>query len=338
MGDLPITEAQILALFFQTLFYGIYIATSFPTWEILATTSIGRLKRLSDLNWFMVGASCIFFLVSTLEVSLSCYHVIRAFVLTAPGGAAADFLHLSEWINVFKSTNIAISASTSDVVLIYRCYIVYNRNWKIIVPSSLMLIAYMFIGFAIPIIQSRVVGAAAISEAQQVVKFIHASLAISVAQNVLTTVLLVWQIWSVDKRTSGSVYATQNGIPTQRSTLRNIIRIIIESGIMITFAMAASLITALVNSNADYITSDSGVIITGIAFNMIVLRTARNSASRSASESDSRMATIPLHHLSRHRETDTKHQTVHVMVEHETTRDIDSGGDNLNEVEKGYAR
>ena len=90
---------------------------------------------------------------------MNCYRLIQGYVVHAgdPGGPAAWFGALSPWDHVLKDTlfatqeilgdAVAVSAPFEPVVAcvlmiakIYRTYIVWNRNWKIVAPLTVLLI------------------------------------------------------------------------------------------------------------------------------------------------------------------------------------------------------
>lgn len=67
--------------------------------------------------------------------------------------------------------------------------------------------------------------------------------------------LLVYRIWRVDS--SGRKYLMSNGTgKSAQGRLRNVMRIIIESGLMYSVIALLTFITIIVGSNAVYVTSD----------------------------------------------------------------------------------
>ena len=74
-----------------------------------------------------------------------------------------------------------------------------------------------------------------------------------------TAGLIVWRIWGVNKRSSPVVTRANGrvrGVPTPRTKLEQVIRIIIESGLIYTTLVVATFICELAKSNAIYGVSD----------------------------------------------------------------------------------
>ncbi|KAJ7595109.1 hypothetical protein C8J56DRAFT_777029 [Mycena floridula] len=319
MVDFPITTAQLIGMFLECLFYGIYITTCFPCWMTLLTTG-SRMKCLAELNLVMIAASTVFFMISTLDVSLGLYHNIKSFVLySGPGCAAAELLNVSDWVNVVDTV---IQAGVSDAVLIYRCFIVYNRSWKVIIPSLALLVGFLFCGISMVHLEAMLRENVPVN-VRQIGSYAQASLGIMIMQNVVTTGLLVWKIWSVDKQSRQLELGTNSGNSPRHIGLRKVIQILMESGLLLTVCAIISFIAALCKSNADYPTTDSAtVVIVGISFNLIIIRSTKNSCLDNQIETGT---TIPLQQFSRPRagmlDGSNKHQAVHVMVSHNTTYD-----------------
>jgi hypothetical protein len=103
MEDFPITEAQIVALFMESVFWGIYLVTFFLSLRSLLFTNNFERRRFSTINWPMVVvvfAMCSF---ATLDVAVGLLHNIQAFVLyKGAGGAAEEFSNISDWVNITK--------------------------------------------------------------------------------------------------------------------------------------------------------------------------------------------------------------------------------------------
>lgn len=98
----PVTEAQLTALFLQSIFYGILLVTfGFSTRALF--TYRGRLKRSKEINWLVVVVTFISLCIASLDLSLVYYGNMRAFVFyQGKGGPTAEFTRISSWINITK--------------------------------------------------------------------------------------------------------------------------------------------------------------------------------------------------------------------------------------------
>jgi len=102
------------------------------------------------------------------------------------------------------------------------------------------------------------------------VPYVDSMLALTLAMNVLTTSLIVYRIWSIEKKSSEIVATTSRS--RRASRLRNVIRILIESAALYTISVIVFTCTYVAGSNANYGTSDNVVQIIGICFNLIIIR------------------------------------------------------------------
>jgi len=94
--------------------------------------------------------------------------------------------------------------------------------------------------------------------------FIVSALSFTVALNILTTSLIVLRLWSVSREIRPQI--------TGRPYLGLVMRIIIESGLLYTLTAIITLGTGVLKNGADYIAAAALVQITGIAFNLIIIR------------------------------------------------------------------
>lgn len=103
MDKFPITEAQIVGLFLESVFWGFYIITFVLCLRSLLFEATWELKRPSKLNWPMLLVTLAMCIFATLDVAIGLMHNIEAFVLyTGPGGALEEFSNISDWVNIIK--------------------------------------------------------------------------------------------------------------------------------------------------------------------------------------------------------------------------------------------
>ncbi|OCH94041.1 hypothetical protein OBBRIDRAFT_217729 [Obba rivulosa] len=275
---LGLTQAQILALFFTNIFLGIHLVTfAMALWAQLVKNP-GRGRKI---NWLLVSVTLVLGTIGMLDATLGTVLNIEAW-----SGGGLDVFTNDSWINDVRVVDQIIPPVVGDAMLTYRCWIVYERNWKSIVVPVFLWIAGSVLSVVIIVKSVTIKSASGVNDPSLTV-FYGVALALTVALNVITTSLIVIRIW----RTSRNV---RRYIREGHERLIYVIRIIVESGLMYTLAAMATLFTAVTQSNADYIVGDCLVQITGIAFNLIIVRFDQNLASRSANQSqiDSR-PTVP---------------------------------------------
>jgi len=98
----PVTEAQIVALFMESVFYGIYLVSLFYCMRALLWSQVNR-KMKNDINWPMLVVTLLLATFATLDVAFGLRHVLDAFIFyKGPGGAATELEDISYWVNVMK--------------------------------------------------------------------------------------------------------------------------------------------------------------------------------------------------------------------------------------------
>ncbi|KAH9913022.1 uncharacterized protein B0H18DRAFT_1216689 [Fomitopsis serialis] len=271
MGALPIAEAQLVALFMQSVTYGVHMVTfaiCIYTWFSRSSSSWTSASRI----WLSVAIA--FFVIGTCDVSFNLYHNLMAFVLpTASSGANTVFDQASNWVNVIRSVWFYIGASLSDAALIYRCWMVYasSRHRAIvgIVPLVLWLAC---IAFAVMIlyILGTLDADTTIPEIPQLQPYLYSFYLTTVVLNLLTTGLIIFRLWRAHKRTSS--FFTRSWRVRSRLSLANVILIMVESALLYTTTVVISVVLDLARSNMYYGVADIGLEVAGISFDMIIIR------------------------------------------------------------------
>ncbi|EJF60321.1 hypothetical protein DICSQDRAFT_171278 [Dichomitus squalens LYAD-421 SS1] len=262
----PIDVAQIVALFLESMFYGLYLV-SFGM--CMYTMLLKSRSRHRQRTVFLVVA-LLLFIFATLDVALLLRHVLDAFVwYHGPGGAIGEFSDISYWVNAMKTVNYVAQTSIADGMLIYRCYIVYGGNWLVPVPLCILWIAGMIVEAFTCYIEFTLHSDAFLN-AGQLTPFITSTLSITLVLNLIATSMIVYKIWSIERR-SRAIF-TMSSVASGTEGLRRAMRIIIESGLMYSVGVIVFFVVYLANNNAQYGVSDCVVQIIGISFNLIIIR------------------------------------------------------------------
>lgn len=86
-----VDEAQLVALFLESLFYGIYLVTLFVCVRVLFWDSQGKGFK-KKVNWSLVVVALLMAVFSTLDVTLGLKHACDAFIFfQGPGGPNGEF-------------------------------------------------------------------------------------------------------------------------------------------------------------------------------------------------------------------------------------------------------
>ncbi|KAF8157258.1 hypothetical protein B0H34DRAFT_712941 [Crassisporium funariophilum] len=272
MSKFPITEAQITGLFVESIFFGVHLITvGYCMQALLATRT--RWRRPSEINWTMVCVSLALYANATFDVCLGFYHTLKAFVFfTGQGGAVAEFTNISDWINVSRSLTVVIQTMIGDAMLIYRCWVLYDKSW-IVVAFSVILWLGCFSTTVWVIYLEATLHSRVLVSASQLLPAGTSFWALTIVLNIITTGLLLWRIRSVEL--SNKRYRINTVGKQRRSSLQNVMRSIIESGLIYSIAAFTTFVTFVTGSNAVYVTTDAEIQIVGIVFNLIIIRSSR---------------------------------------------------------------
>jgi len=110
-------------------------------------------KRNTPANRWILGAtSIVLFVFSTAHIAASLRQLLEAFIYIPPD--AIPLYSTLFWVNeraalsVFKTAIYDTTVWLQDLILIWRLYIVWDRNWKICIPPFVVDLAHMGAAYA----------------------------------------------------------------------------------------------------------------------------------------------------------------------------------------------
>ncbi|TFY75973.1 hypothetical protein EWM64_g8041 [Hericium alpestre] len=230
-------------------------------------------QQRKGLRWRLLLVALLLFVFASLDVALSLRHVLMAFIwYRGPGGALAEFLDISSWVNVLQTVCYNAQTSIADAMLIYRCYVIYGQSWKI--ASALSVMWGGCVICEVILCYLEITSGRDTDLDSPFVKPVATSvLIITLVLNFIATFLIVHKIWAIQRLVSRVRLSAEGDTAAgDNSPLLRAIRIVVESGMMYTLAVLIFVIMHLANNYAQYPLSDSIVEIIGIAFNLIIIR------------------------------------------------------------------
>ncbi|RXW13945.1 hypothetical protein EST38_g11912 [Candolleomyces aberdarensis] len=275
MATFDVTAAQIVGLFMASVFYGIYLITFFSCIRVLLWRD-GKMKSWGSINKMMVLAAFGMLVFGTLDVSFGLRRNLDAFVFQFAKGVhpADEFAEISDWVNVMKFADYAAQTFIGDGILIYRCYIIFNKRWRVVVLPILMWLATAVCSGVTVYIEATI-GSGDLGQSQ-FEPFISSTLSLTLATNVITTALIVYRIYKIQSRAANHTVSTGS----TSSPYSRLIRTLIECGAMYTASIIVLFACYLADSNAILPVSNSVVQIIGITFNLLILNIDRGSATQ----------------------------------------------------------
>ncbi|KAF8639085.1 hypothetical protein AX16_010391 [Volvariella volvacea WC 439] len=278
----PIDAAQLVGLFMESIFYGtvlcIFLVTFFSCIRVLIHPE-NTFKQLHEINWKMMIAAILMFIFGTMDVAFGLVRNFDAFI-HFDGDPIDEFSNTDNWVNVMKMACYVAQTFVGDAILLYRCWVVYNRRYLIVLLPTLVWIAGTVSG-AMTIWAEATLSnnnADSLLNASKIVPFITSMLSLTLAVNVIVTSMIVWRIHSVRRPLKHrSVLSMDDG------PLANVLRVLIESGLMYTISIVILFILYMANNNGQFGVSNAVVQIIGITFNLIITRVDRGRATQVSS-------------------------------------------------------
>ncbi|KAJ7439066.1 hypothetical protein B0H11DRAFT_2103248 [Mycena galericulata] len=258
----PLDKTFLVAAWLEVLAYGCFFVVFF----IGVYIHFGFHKGQSLHNKIMFCISVLMFIIATMHLAINVFRLIRGYVdfALAPGGPAGYIGTLNRWDHMMKDTLYATQSMVGDAAAIYRCWILWSRDYRVIViPASLLMITIGSGYYITDVLYPRENPDASIFS-PTLLKFITLFYAIAVTQNIITTGLMSWRLWQGERRIGGHRLG--------ESTLMPILRILIESAALYLFVEILLLATYAVNYNVQYIILESVTPIAGLTFSLITIR------------------------------------------------------------------
>ncbi|KAI0074050.1 hypothetical protein K474DRAFT_1568913, partial [Panus rudis PR-1116 ss-1] len=250
-------KAYLTAIWLETVFYGMNFVLF---WSCLVILTIKR--RTPRINVILVSVAIAMFTFSTAHVSLGFQRLIEGFITRRdrPGGPAAFFSDVSIPGNVVKVGIHTVNSIIGDSVVVWRCYLVWGREWKMCVIPILLVMASAVCGFAQTVYFAR--AKALHSAFAHILQVWNGSLfSLSLATNVTVTMLISLRVWYLLRDFGGK----------KNFRYYRVLMIVIESGMIYSVALICEITLYFLTSNAFYIVYDPIAQLTAIAPTMILV-------------------------------------------------------------------
>jgi len=248
--------SAILAIILESILYGI---SSFLFG--IAVWSLTYQRKSAEVPRSMLAAACLLFLLSTLRVVLDVSHVWEGFMYSTN----IDLFFDDVSKDTVKNALYEVETLVGDAIVIYRCYVVWQRIDVIIIPV---------IGwFTVAVTATYTVWSMSqlpmtpdIVFLQETRKWVIAFYTMALFTNLIATSVLAFKLWLVHRRSSR--------LRTTKSKVYPILLVIMECGALYSMSLVTMMATYLSGSNGAYIILDMIGQIIPITFSLIIVRTA----------------------------------------------------------------
>ncbi|KAG6865532.1 hypothetical protein C0991_001725 [Blastosporella zonata] len=207
---------------------------------------------------------------------MNCIRMLAGYIDHAdtPGGPVAYIGNLRPWDHILKDTLYATQENLGSAAAIYRCWILWNKNWKVILLPITLLIANLVSGYTVCATYAVVLPTDTVFNSR-LDRWIKTFYSVAVILNIMTTGLMGIRIWTTHRKSAS--------YSVGQSKLLPVLQILVESAALQLVVEIVLLALYCSNINAQYIVLESVASIVGITFNAITLRIKFHAMSQSTS-------------------------------------------------------
>ncbi|KAF7296895.1 hypothetical protein MIND_00921300 [Mycena indigotica] len=257
-------EAQLYTLLVESIFWGLHVVSLVFCLRCLLRVE-DRWKKAAEISKVMLCVVLLMACIGTLDLVMTMAANLNT--LAARDGPGNSF-NSSGWIDIIGVVDVIVQIILGDVMLIYRCFIVYSRSWRtILVP---LVLACCGIVLIILVIFFQITLPSGAQLASPYFQLTIAAWAMTISINIITTGLIIYRIWSVDRNNLQLMNVAN------RHVYRNAQRVIIESGLLSTTVTAITVVVYITGSQVFSPLTGIDIQVVAIAFNLILIRVHHN--------------------------------------------------------------
>lgn len=266
---IPLDAGALMSTVLEGILYG------FSTLLFIGTIwSLTYRRQRQDINFPILVVAVLLLILSTAHIVVN---IIRAedglvkYANTYPGGPSAYFADVSQSTYVIKHSFYVMQTLLADGVVIYRCYVVWQSVWIIVLPIILWCSVATTGTIAVYSVSQASTGAGIFVAA--LARWVAAFFASTIATNLLSSGLLAYRIWTIQHGVSGVR-------TTARGTVMPIVRVLVDAAILYSATLFTALILFVCGNNGQDAVVDIAMPIMSIAFYMVLIRVALNKKDR----------------------------------------------------------
>ncbi|KAK0189612.1 hypothetical protein F5146DRAFT_1051681 [Armillaria mellea] len=301
--DIPLVSANLATVAVESLLYGIFLVLDLTSITLLFTREASFSSGAARTSSFVVMRRPMFIGAVILLVSITGHWictVVRLFdaFVNFEGGQQAlkYYADLSQVTEVVKTGFLTGSVVTGDAMIIYRLWVVWGFNYRVIMFPLGTLVGLTVCGVGITYQFAKYTPGQDVF-ATVAGRWITSDCVFTLLTNVYSSSMIAWYIYRTHKASSA----------IGGSSMMSILAIFIESASIYTTWTIFFMITYLTKTNIQFNTVDFWPEAAGIAFSLINVRIGLGWAQKagisstlggsSGGRSSARGTEIPLHPL-----------------------------------------
>ncbi|KAJ7250686.1 hypothetical protein C8J57DRAFT_678224 [Mycena rebaudengoi] len=272
MFFISVEKSYIVSQVCEALCYGFFMCIF-----IMSVYTHLKVSRQTTHTKTLFAIACGMFIVATLHFGLTFHRTLRAVedIQTQQGQTGLGDSHA--WYSILRDVLYVTQCILGDSVAIYRCWILWDRNIRIVTLPILILIASSVSGYMACALLLRSTPETIFDS--NVGDWFTIFCALAVGQTAFTTGLMACRLWWVDRRS----LACNVG----RSHFLSTMLLLVESAALYFALQVIVLATFVTNSNLRLIVLGAIPPVVGITFTLLAIRVAfrsRNSTVDSGTQ------------------------------------------------------
>ncbi|KAJ7648277.1 hypothetical protein DFH06DRAFT_1476323 [Mycena polygramma] len=278
-----LAPACFLACILESLGFGLFnMMAGFTVKLVLAGDQPSR-RRV------VLVVLALIWILTTMHWIVNVYRAYVAF-LVFPEGPAAFFATFGHPSYTAKDVAYGTLSLVADTFATYRCYIVWNRSWRVACIPGLLLLGTTAVGYGSIYIVSRVQPGKPIF-LSNVAPWITSWFSMALVTNVACTGLIAYKIINTRQCVRGLGISIGVG---RKDPLAESLIVVVESAAIYSATLIVLLVSYVCGSNVQYVIIDLIIPVIAIAFTMILMRITLNITSdlREHSRSGSQGTTL----------------------------------------------
>ncbi|KAG8958944.1 hypothetical protein FRC03_008692 [Tulasnella sp. 419] len=256
--DVRLDKVIMVAIWTESVLWGFYSGLFALCLYVLLR------KRRGRINLVALVASILLYIIATIHVSFQLSRMINGFINQK---GSLDYLtSYTSNMAVTRQFLYAINQAVSDSVVVWRCIVVWQRQWKACVVPVCLLIATTINGLYVSSLYTRVKDEkdyvfASVVHSNQIAFF-----ALSLCTNVVTTSLVASRI----------IYLANQfkAVGGSTSRYRAVVALVVESGVVYSCLKIVELTLYTLGANTAEILLDSMIQVMGITGTVIFIYVA----------------------------------------------------------------
>jgi len=252
LGQVTLFEMMLIGIVIEGFFYGLYSAMICMYIQFQPSKGPGSNKKS-----IVIYALSILYILSTAMFVLDITSaVVEA---TTPSDPKGPLLSRLEALSYKKNTIIGLCDFISQGILIYRCWVIWGGNIRVIIIPSILALVYLAAWLARNgvIYFAPVDGHLSLQSTLREHIIFLSSLGISLTVNAVVTGLIVFKILKVYRSVRPTPVKDQTlDVAGAGAKLRSIMFIIIESGVAMFIIQFIPVILTILKMDAMYLIFD----------------------------------------------------------------------------------